>query len=116
MRQRTPGPWRIAKGTMDFGAIVSDTCPRPTTIGQGQVDETAAYGGYIIAESIAKQDRPLIAMAPDLLAACEDARQCLSIYWKLQGEYAREQVLQAVIGRIAFALEDFYQLEREIME
>lgn len=59
MRKHTPGPWRI--GT-NAGAIVTDE-PLP---GQGE-DERQFYGGYLVAESVAAHDRPLIAAAPMML-------------------------------------------------
>lgn len=116
MRQHTPGPWRMAKGYIDFGAVVADTPCRPMTEEQKaeELDPKQGYGGYIIAESIVKRNRPLIAMAPELLAACEDAHKLLSICRELQGEYARRRVLQAAMDRLDGALADLDELEREV--
>ncbi len=116
MRQHTPGPWRIGKGGMLYGAVVSDTSPHPRRLDAEQADEVAAYGGYLIAESIVKQNRPLIAMAPELLATCQDANLLLSIYCELQGEWAKRYVLQAAIERIETALGDLEKLQAEATE
>lgn len=57
----SPGPWNEATGTAaKYGAVVSQTAPHKDAI----YDE--AYGGYLIAESVSKRDRPIIAAAPDL--------------------------------------------------
>ncbi len=71
----TPGPWH--EGTND-GAVVSDNpttrwdleaCKDHPEMDKARLSEVDYYGGYIIAESILPEDRPLIAAAPDLLAA-----------------------------------------------
>lgn len=52
------GPWRIGD---NYGAVVTD---EPIA---GQDEECRkAYGGYLVAESIAPKNRPLIAAAPRL--------------------------------------------------
>lgn len=61
----TPGPWRVGE---TFGAIVSDS---PVSGIRGS-DNVEAYGGHLIAESVAQQNRALIAAAPELLAALQD--------------------------------------------
>ncbi len=58
----TPGPWRIGKC---HGAVVADV---PVNAGLDN-DHAEAYGGHLIAESIAVCNRPLIAAAPELLRA-----------------------------------------------
>ncbi|CAB3846181.1 hypothetical protein LMG3482_01881 [Achromobacter deleyi] len=58
----TPGPWRIGKA---HGAVVADV---PVNAGLDN-DHVEAYGGHLIAESIAVCNRPLIAAAPELLRA-----------------------------------------------
>lgn len=60
----TRGPWRIGKA---HGAVVADV-PVHACLDNDHVE---AYGGHLIAESIAVCNRPLIAAAPDLLAALE---------------------------------------------
>lgn len=60
----TPGPWRIGKC---HGAVVADA---PVNAGLDN-DHVEAYGGHLIAESIAVCNRPLIAAAPELLEALE---------------------------------------------
>lgn len=69
MSGHTPGPWRQGS---PLDAVVSDspTC-RDYLTRYTSDDEREHYGGYLIAESIAPQDRALIIAAPDLLAACK---------------------------------------------
>ena len=62
----TPGPWRVGE---TFGAIVADS---PVSGIRGS-DNVEAYGGHLIAESVAQKNRALIAAAPDLLAAANAA-------------------------------------------
>lgn len=62
----TRGPWRIGKA---HGAVVADV---PVNAGLDN-DHVEAYGGHLIAESIAVCNRPLIAAAPELLEALEEA-------------------------------------------
>jgi len=71
----TPGPWRAAPGGR-YGAVVSDVPVEGTVPSEG---EREAYGGYLVAESIAPQDRPLIAVAPELLGALEWALPLLDL-------------------------------------
>ena len=59
----TPGPWRI--GGRD--SVVCDTeIPQFQTA--GSVD---AYGGHLVAESIARENLAIISAAPEMLAALE---------------------------------------------
>ena len=111
MRQHTPGPWRMGK---DFGAVVSETSPNPERLSSRDGEELAAYGGYVIAESIVPKNRPLIAMAPELLAACEDAHQLLSVCLELKSKRLAERVLIDAMNRLAGAIEDLDELEREV--
>lgn len=60
----TRGPWRIGKA---HGAVVADV---PVNAGLDN-DHVEAYGGHLIAESIAVCNRPLIAAAPELLEALD---------------------------------------------
>ena len=66
----TPGPWRIGASC---GAVVADH-PIPEIRGSEAVEH---YGGHLVAESIAPQNRPLIASAPDLLAALQESNVLL---------------------------------------
>lgn len=65
----TPGPWRDSKvGENRYGALVSDTIPvgRPT---RGGWDETDAYGGYLVGESLQNGDRAHVALWDPLVSA-----------------------------------------------
>ena len=59
----TPGPWREGKWG---GSVVSDTPIQEGVPGSEDVDY---YGGYLIGDSIAVCNRPIIIAAPDMLAA-----------------------------------------------
>ena len=113
MRRHTPGPWRIGKG---YGAVVSDISPNPRLSSGLDSDEIAAYGGYIIAESIVKYNKPLIAMAPEILAACEDAHQLLSVCLDLKSKNLVEHVMIDAMNRLADVIEGLDELEREVTE
>ena len=113
MRHHTPGPWRIGKG---YDAVVSDTSPNPRRSSSLDTDEIAAYGGYIIAESITRNNKPLIAMAPEILAACEDAHQLLSVCLDLKSKKLVEHVMVDAMNRLAGVIEGLDELEREVTE
>ena len=66
MANFTPGPWR--RGCMG-GAVVADH-PVPEIGGSGDVEH---YGGHLIAESVAPQNVPLIAAAPEMYQALKAA-------------------------------------------
>ncbi len=74
--QHTGGTWREGTrqgGANIYGAVVSDVKPSGHERTPAEdAAEVEAYGGYLIAESIAPQDRPIIAAAPRLLAALRD--------------------------------------------
>lgn len=74
--KHTPGPWRIGKS---YGAVVADV---PVNNGDDN-DHVEAYGGHLIAESIAVCNRPLIAAAPELLEALEKRAQADAAYAQL---------------------------------
>jgi hypothetical protein len=61
----THGPWRIGKGG---GAIVADI---PIEGGVPGTNDVEAYGGYLVAETVARVNAPLLASAPRLLRALE---------------------------------------------
>ena len=68
MAEHTPGPWRV--GDSPFCVVADVPAPNDAT-GHNAVDY---YGGYLIAESIRGiDDARLIAAAPDLLTAAENA-------------------------------------------
>ena len=116
MRRHTPGPWRIGKGAIDYGAVVSDISPNPRRLDAEKADEKAAYGGYIIAESITRNNKPLIAMAPEILEACEDAHQLLSVCLDLKSKNLVEHVMIDAMNRLADVIEGLDELEREVTE
>jgi len=68
----TPGPWRPAKGfygNNSYSAVVADVLPVGALSGSDDID---GYGGFLIAESIAKCNIPLIVATPmlrDIVAA-----------------------------------------------
>lgn len=63
--KHTPGPWRVGK---DYGAIVADV----PTDGPNGADHVEAYGGYLVCESVARKNMPIIIAATDLLAALQN--------------------------------------------
>lgn len=64
----TQGPWRAGSGTGGRGSVVSDHLAVGALSGSDAIDY---YGGNMIAESVAQENIPLIAAAPDLLAALQ---------------------------------------------
>lgn len=66
MSAHTQGPWRAGRG-----CVVADH-PVPEMNGSDAVDY---YGGHLIAESIAPQNIPPIAAAPELLTSLQDLIQ-----------------------------------------
>jgi hypothetical protein len=64
--KHTPGPWRLGK---NYGAIVADV----QTGGPRGCGDVEAYGGHLVAESVASHNAGLIAASPELyeaLTAC----------------------------------------------
>lgn len=66
MAKHTPGPWRAGN---PHDTIVADICPEGCT--HWDEDCRDYYGGYVIAEAVTSENKPLIIAAPDLLAVCE---------------------------------------------
>lgn len=66
--KHTPGPWRAGSGTGGKGSVVSDQLAVGALNGSDAVEY---YGGNLIAESVAQENIPLIAAAPDMLEALE---------------------------------------------
>jgi len=63
------GKWSLGK---QLGTVITDD-KEGFPPGYQSEDSLEYYGGYVIAESIAKPaDAKLIAAAPDLLAACKE--------------------------------------------
>ena len=63
--KHTPGPWRVGKAA---GGILADV---PIEGGPLGCEDIAFYGGYLIAESVAPVNRPLLAAAPEMYALLE---------------------------------------------
>ena len=61
--KHTPGPWRAGSGTSGKGSVVSDQLAIGALNGSDAVEY---YGGNLIAESVAQENIPLIAAAPEL--------------------------------------------------
>jgi hypothetical protein len=90
--QHTPGPWRVGNGRQP------DTVVADTPVGPGCCDaDVAYYGGYLVAESIAPSNRPLIAAAPDLLRACMMALAWMHVTAKGDTPIAKQ--LRAAIAK-----------------
>lgn len=90
--KHTPGPWRIGK---NYGAVVADH-PVPELRGS---DDVNAYGGHLIAESIALQNRPLIATAPELLEALQLAADYIdgpTAWTQAKEDVLRERLYAAI--------------------
>lgn len=86
----TPGPWRRGKAHQ---AVVSD-------VSNGLIgctaEEVEAYGGYLVAESIAPDNIDIITAAPDMLAALkniesDDAHMPRAIWDEIQRAIARAE-------------------------
>lgn len=107
MSELTAGPWRRAVGEIDYGAVVADTSPRlpPETAERAFYDarEVEAYGGYVIAESIAPQNLAIIAASPDLLAACEMALEALREYGLVCNTITNTMAYEALVAAVARA-------------
>jgi hypothetical protein len=72
MTTHTGGTWRTGK---DGGSVVTDAelaSDHDRTTGHGHVEY---YGGLLIAESIARQNIPIVSAAPDLLRALKAWRE-----------------------------------------
>lgn len=82
--KHTAGPWRAGSGTGGNGSVVSDQLAVGALGGPDAVDY---YGGNLIAESVAPENIPLIAAAPELLAALRDLDEC---YCEAGQELSRE--------------------------
>lgn len=57
----TKGPWRVGRA----GAVVADH-PVPGMSGSGDIEY---YGGHLIAESVTKENAPVLAASPELFDA-----------------------------------------------
>ncbi|SOE49096.1 hypothetical protein [Orrella dioscoreae] len=62
--KHTPGPWRIGKP--------SDSVVADVPAAYADDENHKHYGGYLIAESVSRQNLVLIAAAPELLEALEE--------------------------------------------
>ena len=70
MKQYSKGPWWLSDKQPD-AVLTAD--PSASEGYRYAEDNLQYYGGHLVAESIAPQNRPLIAAAPDMLEACEEA-------------------------------------------
>lgn len=93
------GNWSIG---ITGGTVVTDNGEGfPSGTGHSEIKY---YGGYLIAESINKKaDAKLIAAAPDLLAACEEARRV--IIYEIPIVSVRQDILDSLNSAIKKATE-----------
>ncbi len=97
MPEHTPGPWKQSPKASD--AIISGALPEePAIWGPPEEASHEYYGGRLIAESVAPQDRPLIIAAPDLLDACEAALRWMGVC-TLDDEQETRDLLKAAIAK-----------------
>lgn len=114
-RIHTPGPWRLSPGSGgQYGSVVADVPAHPRRTAEELQEEVGYYGGYVIGESIAPQNRPLIAFAPQLLAACEDAHKVLSLCLDVKDQRLVEHLLFQAMNRLGYAIEKLDELERGV--
>lgn len=71
MTQHSKGPWRAAPEGVPYNAIICDEPMRTYKDSYTAEQEREAYGGYLVCESVARQNVPIICAAPDLLEALE---------------------------------------------
>lgn len=78
MTMHSKGPWRPSPDGVPYGSIVCDD-PSGRNFDERYTAETEikAYGGYMVAESVAPRNRPLITAAPDLLEALQELMKSL---------------------------------------
>ena len=102
----TPGPWKDG----EMGASIVSDSPEGYVWDEGSV---RAYGGFLIAESIAPCNKPLIKAAPDLLAVAKRAAAVMNLYgnitnWPMEMPHEYADVindLRAAIARAEVAAE-----------
>lgn len=117
MRKHTSGPWHISSHSCEYGSVVADTpCREPKSERDvaRDLDEVNSYGGYLIAESIAPQNRPLIAAAPALYDACQDAHRLLTVARELSDRRMAEQVVALAAVRLDCVTRDVDGAETEV--
>lgn len=68
MSKHTPGPWEDGN-TSD--SIIVKSIPEGHLLGPSNASDRNIYGGYVIAESVAPQNKPIIKAAPAMLEALE---------------------------------------------
>lgn len=92
----TPGPWELAETGIDY-AVISEAQYQPVAV--------ALVYGSLSGDDIgdANDNAHLIAAAPDLLAACENALNWLASYPGFEGGGA-EKAYNATRAAIAKAL------------
>lgn len=77
MNSHTPGPWRF-----DRSWVVADFPPEGRPV-DGKEPEFYS-GGYVIAETVTKENGPLIAAAPELLEALRRLYEWERSFWDVQ--------------------------------
>lgn len=108
----------MANSIADYGAVVANTPSRPMTDEQKaqETDPVNGYGGYLVAESIVRRNRPLIALAPELLEACEDAVTILSACADLHDRRIMDRLVSQANLRLKYVLDELEGLECEVTE
>ena len=90
----TPGPWRIGKA---YSSVVCDTEIQQFQTA-GSVD---AYGGHLVAESIARENLAIISAAPEMLEALQEIANTFERSWRhgsierRAGDIARAAIAKA---------------------
>jgi hypothetical protein len=97
--EHTPGPWRAGK-TSD--SVVADVPPQ---FAGCHKDAEAYYGGHLIAESVARHNRPLVIAAPMLLGAAERIVGSLEMVLDSRAVHpTTKKAMQSVIDELAPAI------------
>ena len=86
--KHTPGPWQAA----DDGIIESDCGTVATVHGHENPDDET------------RPNAALIAAAPDLLAACEQAYEAAAVEWMRSGKASPQEPMSALMAILAQAI------------
>lgn len=91
----TPGPWRVGNRQ----CVVCDT--EIKQFKTGDKASLRAYGGHLVAESIARENLAIISAAPEMLAALEEIANTFDMTWRpgcierRAGDIARAAIAKA---------------------